>query len=297
MFGELASTLPVEVQWKLEELVKWFRGRGGPVVVAFSGGVDSSVVVAVAALALGPSKVVAVTASSPVYPSRELRDARRTARLLKVRHVVIETDELEDPDFASNPPERCFYCKLHLARVLKKVAREVGARVVVDGTNAEDLEGHRPGYLALKREGIGSPLAEVGFRREEVRLLARVLGLPNWNKPSMACLASRIPYGERITRERLARIEAAEELVRRLVGVRQVRVRDHGVIARIEVGRDEREKFFSEEVMDRVAVELMKLGYKYVTLDLSGYRSGSMDEVLSKKIVPLRNSREDVDSS
>jgi len=156
----------------------------------------------------------------------------------------------------------------------------------VDGTNSEDLGGHRPGYLALREEGIRSPLAELGFTKSEVRRAAKLLGLPNWDKPPEACLASRIPYGQRITAERLKRIEAAESAVKSLTGARQVRVRDHGDIARIEVGREERRLFFAEEVMDEVARELKRLGWRYVALDLEGYRSGSMDEGLASKVAP-----------
>lgn len=271
---------------KLAKLEEWFRGRGGPVVVAFSGGVDSSVVVAAAARALSPSNVYAVTAESPLYPRSELEWARKVAELLGVNHVIVDSNELEDESFASNPPLRCYFCKKELARKLKEVAARVGAKVIVDGTNSEDLSGHRPGYLAFREEGIHSPLAELGFTKSDTRQVAKLLDLPNWDKPSTACLASRIPYGQRITPERLKRIEAAEAAVRTLTGARQVRVRDHGDIARIEVGREERRLFFSEEVMDRVAEELKLLGWRYVALDLEGYRSGSMDESLKEKVVP-----------
>jgi len=271
---------------KLAKLEEWFKAIRGPVVVAFSGGVDSSVVLAAAARALGPSRVYAVTADSPTYSRTELEWAKRVAGLLGVNHVIIGTNELDDENFASNPPIRCYYCKKELAQRLKEVAERVGAKVIVDGTNSEDLGGHRPGYLAFKEESVRSPLAELGFTKSDIRQVARLLGLPNWDKPSMACLASRIPYGQRITLERLKRIEAAEEAVRALTGARQVRVRDHGDIARIEVGRGERRLFFSEEVMDEVARRLKQLGWRYVALDLEGYRSGSMDEVLAEKVSP-----------
>jgi len=271
---------------KLARLEEWFKAVGGPVVVAFSGGVDSSVVLAAAARALGPSRVYAVTADSPIHPRSELEWAKRVAALLGVNHVIITTSELEDENFASNPPLRCYYCKKAMVRQLKSVAERVGAKVVVDGTNSEDLGGRRPGYLALREEGVRSPLAELGFTKSEVRRAAKLLGLPNWDKPPMACLATRIPYGQRITLERLKRIEAAEEAVRALTGARQVRVRDHGDIARIEVGRGERRLLFSEEVMDEVARRLKQLGWRYVALDLEGYRSGSMDEVLAEKVLP-----------
>ena len=271
---------------KLAKLEEWFKAIRGPVVVAFSGGVDSSVVLAAAARALGPSRVYAVTADSPTYSRTELEWAKRVAGLLGVNHVIIGTNELDDENFASNPPIRCYYCKKELAQRLKEVAERVGAKVIVDGTNSEDLGGHRPGYLAFKEESVRSPLAELGFTKSDIRQVARLLGLPNWDKPSMACLASRIPYGQRITLERLKRIEAAEEAVRALTGARQVRVRDHGDIARIEVGRGDRRLFFSEEVMDEVARRLKQLGWRYVALDLEGYRSGSMDEVLEEKVSP-----------
>jgi uncharacterized protein len=271
---------------KLAKLEEWFKAVGGPVVVAFSGGVDSSVVLAAAARALGPSQVYAVTADSPIHPRSELEWAKRVAALLGVNHVIITTSELEDENFASNPPLRCYYCKKAMVQQLKSVAERVGAKVVVDGTNSEDLGGRRPGYLALREEGVRSPLAELGFTKSEVRRAAKLLGLPNWDKPPMACLATRIPYGQRITLERLKRIEAAEEAVRALTGARQVRVRDHGDIARIEVGRGERRLLFSEEVMDEVARRLKQLGWRYVALDLEGYRSGSMDEGLADKLSP-----------
>jgi len=271
---------------KLGRLAEWFKAVGGPVIVAFSGGVDSSVVLAAAVRALGPSQVYAVTADSPIHPRSELEWAKRVAGLLGVNHVIITTNELEDENFVSNPPLRCYYCKKAMIRLLKGVAERVGAKVVVDGTNSEDLGGHRPGYLALQEEGVRSPLAELGFTKSDTRRVAKLLGLPNWDKPPMACLATRIPYGQRITLERLKRIEAAEEAVRALTGARQVRVRDHGDIARIEVGRGERRLLFSEEAMDEVARRLKQLGWRYVALDLEGYRSGSMDEVLAEKVSP-----------
>ena len=271
---------------KLAKLEEWFNAVGGPVVVAFSGGVDSSVVLAAAVRALGPSQVYAVTADSPIHPRSELEWAKRVAGLLGVNHVIITTNELEDENFVSNPPLRCYYCKKGMLRRLKGVAERVGAKVVVDGTNSEDLGGHRPGYLALQEEGVRSPLAELGFTKSDARQVAKLLGLPNWDKPSAACLATRIPYGQRVTLEKLKRIETAEEFVRSITGVKQVRVRDHSDIARIEVGRDERFLFFSEEVMDKVASKLKLLGWKHVTLDLEGYRSGSMDEGLAEKVSP-----------
>ncbi|RLF22491.1 MAG: ATP-dependent sacrificial sulfur transferase LarE [Thermoprotei archaeon] len=273
---------------KLMRLIEWYKSMKGPVVVAFSGGVDSSVVLATAVIALGSEKVIAVTAISPTYPEEDLEWAKRIVKLLGVKHILVKTDELSDPNFIRNPPNRCYFCKKSLIDRLMRIAREHHAKVIVEGTNASDLTGHRPGFLALKEAGVRSPLAEVGITKEEVRAIAKALGLPNWNKPSMACLASRIPYGELITAERLRRVALAEKIVKELTGVRQLRVRDHGYIARIEVGRDERHKFFNEETMDKVAQALIKLGYKFVTLDLLGYRTGSLDTLISEKIVPKK---------
>ncbi len=278
--SQIPEELSPALSAKLRALVEWFKERGGPVVVAFSGGVDSTLVASAASLALGGGNVVAVTVRSPIHPRREVEEARSIAAALGVRHVVVEGGEMSDPRFVSNPPDRCFYCKKNMASVLKDVARRVGARLIVDGTNYDDLGEYRPGRRAFAEEGVLSPLAEVGLSKREVRLLARALGLPNWDKPSMACLATRIPYGVSITVERLRRIEEAEAFIRRVAGVRQLRVRDHGDIARIEVGREERSKLFSEEIMDVIADKLSSLGWKYVALDLKGYRSGSMDEAV-----------------
>ncbi|RLE57319.1 MAG: ATP-dependent sacrificial sulfur transferase LarE [Thermoprotei archaeon] len=278
---EVEARLSSNLLSKFRNLVNWFRKCGGPIIIAFSGGVDSSVVLKVAILALGLNNVIAVTCTSPLQPPEDLEWARKVASSLGVRHVMIEVNVLNDPEFIRNTPDRCYHCKKMLIRSMKEVATRFGAIAVVDGTNASDLKLRRPGYRALLEENVKSPLAEVGVTKDEVRELARALELPNWNRPSMACLATRIPYGEAITLERLRRIAKAERIVKELTGVAQIRVRDHGYIARIEVGRDERWKFFNCEVMDRVARELMKLGYRYVTLDLLGYRSGSMDELLT----------------
>ena len=281
--GKVLEKLHLGTKEKFLKLIDWFKSVESPVLVAFSGGVDSSVVLTVASLALGRSNVLAVTATSPIHHEEDLLWAKRVAELLGVTHILVESHELKDPNFISNPPNRCYFCKKSLAEELSKVAERFGAKTVVDGTNASDLSGYRPGLLAFVEAGVRSPLAEVGITKDEAREIARALSLSNWDRPSMSCLATRIPYGEPIDVEKLKRVAEAEKIVKALTGVSVVRVRDHGYIARIEVSRDERKKLFNDSTMDRVAEELRKLGYKYVTLDLHGYRSGSLDELLLKE--------------
>lgn len=273
-----------ELKIKLQDLIKWFKEQG-KVIVALSGGVDSSVVAALAKQALGDN-AIAVTVKSSTLPEQDLREAIKVTQLLGIRHILTEHDELSNPKVAENPPERCYYCRSELMSTLKNVALKYGVETIVDGTNADDLNAHRPGVIALREGGARSPLAENKIGKDEVRMLAKLLGLPNADKPSNACLASRFPYGQRITKEGLERVAMAEEVVRNVTGARQVRVRDHSSIARIEVGKEERRLLFSEEVLDRLAERLKALGFHYVTFDLEGYRSGSMDEVLNRKIVP-----------
>lgn len=264
----------------VKKLTDWFRGVEKPIIVSFSGGTDSTAVLAIACKAVEPCNVFAVTALSPIRLEEDLNWAKRITSTFGVKHIIVETNELSDPSFMVNPPNRCYICKKHLAGKLLEVARKLNAKTIVDGTNASDLSSYRPGIQALKEAGVRSPLAELGISKEEVKLIAKAIGLPNWDRPSATCLATRIPYGESITLEKLRRIAEAEEVVKRLLGVKIVRVRDHGYIARIEVDPKERKKFFSEEIMDQVAMELRRIGYRYVTLDLFGYRSGSLDELL-----------------
>ena len=249
----------------------------GKVMVAFSGGIDSTLVVYLARLALNKN-VVAVTANSPSLPMSELEEAKQIAAKIGVKHVIIDTNELADPNYVSNPTNRCYFCKRELAEKLTDLAKTSGGYVIIDGTNAEDLLGHRPGAAALSEHQIRRPLADAGLSKEEVRETARLLGLPNYDKPSMPCLSSRVQYGQVITHEKLHRIEQSENLIRSLTGVRELRVRDHDNLARIEVGKGERRLFFDEQVLDEISKGLRELGYAYVALDLAGYRSGSMLE-------------------
>ena len=250
------------------------------VMVAFSGGVDSTLVALLAKMALH-DRAIAVTADSPSLPASELREAKKLAQRIGIKHIVVKTDELQDPNYVANPANRCYFCKKKLGEKLMDLAKELGDFQIVDGTNAEDLRSHRPGAAALAERGIRRPLADVGMVKDEVRQLAQFLGLPNHDKPSMPCLSSRLAYGEIITPERLLRVERAENLIRSLTGVKELRVRDHGSVARIEVGTRERSLFFDEQLLDRISDALRDLGYVYVALDMSGYRSGSMNGISS----------------
>lgn len=266
---------------RLRRLIDWFKDKDG-VIVAFSGGVDSTLVTYAAHKALG-SKVLAVTADSATLPPGELEEAVKLAEKIGVRHRIIKVDELKNRLFASNPPDRCYYCKKELIEALKRIAEEEGIETIVDGSNADDLKDFRPGLKALKELGVRSPLAEIGLKKKDVRELSRLLDLPTADKPAMACLSSRIPYWTPITIEKLRRIGEAESFIRKLTGVKLVRVRDHGDIARIEVGREERKLLFDEKIMDAISEKLRSLGYTYVTMELSGYRPGSLNEPLGKQ--------------
>jgi uncharacterized protein len=242
--------------------------------------VDSTYLLAAALDALGPKRVLAVTADSDTCTDREREEARELARELGARHRFVTSREMEDPRFVANAPDRCYHCKRALLQELREVAHEKGLRSVVLGATVDDLGDHRPGMRAAREMGIHSPLLEVGLTKAEIRQLSRERGLPTWDKPSMACLASRIPYGTPITPQALERIGSAEGFLRDTLNLRQLRVRDHGPIARIEVEPQHIERLTQEEGRQRIVESLRELGYRYVTLDLAGFRSGSMNEVL-----------------
>jgi len=257
------------------------------VVVAYSGGVDSTYVLAASLDALGPERVLAVTAVSPTYPASEREESAALARRLGVRQRFIYTAELDDPRFASNPPERCYYCKTHLFQDLAEIARAEGFGAVVYGATQDDLGDHRPGMRAARELGARAPLLEAGLTKSEVRTLSQEMQLPTWDKPAMACLASRFPYQATITAEALQCVEQAEEFLRQEMGFRQVRVRHHGDIARLEVELCDFPLLFREGSRERILAHLKGLGYVYVTVDLEGFRSGSMNEVLSQPATVL----------
>ncbi|MGB8953428.1 MAG: ATP-dependent sacrificial sulfur transferase LarE [Candidatus Aminicenantales bacterium] len=251
------------------------------VLVAFSGGVDSTLLLKVASDVLG-NEVLAVIASSETYPQSEVRAAQRLAQKLKVRHRIIHTRELDNPDFVRNSPQRCYYCKQELFSRLKEIAARESILYVLDGSNLEDTSDFRPGARAGKELGIRSPLKEAGLRKREIRELSRFLGLPTWDKPSLACLASRFPYKTKIETKSLRQIGEAENYMKKM-GFGQLRVRHHGQMARIEISPDEFKKILRPKVKAKIIGRLKKLGYVYVTLDLDGYRTGSLNESLPRE--------------
>ncbi len=265
------------IEQKMQSIEKALEERGS-VLVALSGGVDSSVLAALAYRVLG-DKAIAVTADSQTLAPGELEYAKGVAKEIGIRHIVISYDELGEPEFVNNPINRCYYCKKGLMRELKKLAAQHDINTILEGTNISDLKMHRPGHRAVVEENVYNPFVEFKVTKDEIRRMARKLGLSTAEKPSMACLSSRFPYGQRITLEALKRVGDAEAYLRR-AGFSIVRVRDHGGIARIELKPDEMARFM--EIREDVALEFKRLGFSYVTLDLMGFRSGSMDEVLKR---------------
>jgi len=252
------------------------------VAVAFSGGVDSAFLLKAALDVLGTGGVLAITAGSSIHPKRETDHAAALAHSLGARHMLMETDELSIPEFVRNPKNRCYICKRSLFWKMKEKAESLGILSILEGSNTDDLLDFRPGMRALKELGIKSPLLEAGLKKSEIRLLSREMGLETWDKQPFACLATRFPYGERITTEKIAMVESCEQYLLNL-GFRQVRVRHHGDIARIEVGKDETARLFRDGLSEMVDAECRRAGFTYCTIDLKGYRTGSMNQAAARE--------------
>jgi uncharacterized protein len=272
------------LQQKYQQLQAIFREMDRT-LIAYSGGVDSALIAKVAQDVLG-DRVLAVTAISPSLLPEELVEAEEQAQAMGILHEIVETQEMENPNYTSNPINRCYFCKSELHDTLKPLALERGYPYVVDGVNADDLRDYRPGIQAAKERGVRSPLAEVGFSKAEVRELSKQLGLSWWDKPAQPCLSSRFPYGEEITLEKLQRVGRAEIYLRKL-GYRNLRVRSEGETARIELPPEKIQEFVVNNDLSQVVKAFQDYGFTYVTLDLEGYRSGKLNQVLGPLAIPV----------
>jgi uncharacterized protein len=257
------------------KLVEWFAKGDGSAVVALSGGVDSAVVALAAKKALGKN-AIAITADYKTRAVEELATARQVAKEIGIEHKVIEYDELQNPEFVKNDAMRCYHCRTELGQHLAEEAKKAEITLIVDGTNVDDLSEYRPGIRALRENGVRSPMVELGITKSQIREIAKNFGLSVYDKPSNACLASRIPAGNEVTYEKLQRIERAEIIVKSIFGVRQVRVRDHGELARVEVGKDELQKMFDADKLALLDGKLKEIGFKFVSIDAAGYRTGKL---------------------
>src|SRR3989338_1607307 len=265
------------------EGLKDILNQTGGTLVAFSGGVDSTFLLKVAHMVLG-DRAVAITTSSPTAPPGELEAAGELARTIGCQHITVPSNELDNPSFSQNPVNRCYFCKDELYRICRIHADRLGLTTVVDGTNLDDLKDHRPGLKAAKERRIRHPLVEARFTKEEIRHYSRELGLPSWDKPAIACLSSRFPYGVEINMERLDKIAACERFLQELK-LTQFRVRYHGELVRIEIGRAHVHRMFAAATRDAVVLRFKEIGFSFVSLDLQGYRTGSMNESLGHRTV------------
>jgi len=266
-----------EFTTKLEQLKASLREMDSA-AIAYSGGADSAFLVKVAYDVLGEN-AIAITAASPTYPQRELKQAKELAKSIGIKHVIISSEETEIDNFSKNPSNRCYFCKKELFSKIKKIATKEHLNYILDGSNVDDKGDYRPGAKALEEFGVVSPLKDVGLTKREIKELSREMNLDTWDKPAFACLASRIPYGTKITKSRLKMIEKAEEVIQKL-GVKQFRVRFHNEIARIEVLKDDFQIVLDHS--DDIVKKFKKIGFKYITLDIQGYRTGSLNEGLKR---------------